>query len=103
MPGGDRTGPLGRGPMTGRAAGFCSGYPRPGFGQRYGRSWGRSIGRGFRGRGRGFWYGENYEESINQLDKEEEKIYLENLVRNLEEEIKSIKDKLQELSKEKKE
>ena len=31
MPGGDRTGPMGRGPMTGRAAGNCAGYPTPGF------------------------------------------------------------------------
>lgn len=31
MPGGDGTGPVGRGPMTGRAAGYCAGYPAPGF------------------------------------------------------------------------
>jgi len=31
MPGGDRTGPAGMGPMTGRAAGYCAGYPVPGF------------------------------------------------------------------------
>jgi len=31
MPGGDRTGPAGMGPMTGRAAGFCAGYPVPGY------------------------------------------------------------------------
>ena len=31
MPFGDRTGPLGLGPMTGRAAGFCAGFPVPGF------------------------------------------------------------------------
>ena len=31
MPWGDGTGPLGLGPMTGRAAGFCAGYPVPGF------------------------------------------------------------------------
>lgn len=31
MPRGDRTGPLGLGPMTGRAAGFCAGYPVPGY------------------------------------------------------------------------
>jgi len=31
MPRGDRTGPTGMGPMTGRAAGFCAGYPAPGF------------------------------------------------------------------------
>ena len=31
MPGGDRTGPAGRGPMTGRGAGFCAGYGVPEF------------------------------------------------------------------------
>lgn len=47
MPGGDRTGPIGMGPMTGRAAGFCAGYPVPGYMNPVG-------GRGFFGRGRGF-------------------------------------------------
>ena len=31
MPFGDGTGPMGLGPMTGRAAGYCAGYPAPGF------------------------------------------------------------------------
>ncbi len=31
MPFGDGTGPAGAGPMTGRAAGFCAGYPVPGY------------------------------------------------------------------------
>lgn len=31
MPGGDRTGPVGMGPRTGRGAGFCAGYGIPGF------------------------------------------------------------------------
>lgn len=31
MPFGDGTGPMGFGPMTGRAAGYCAGYPVPGF------------------------------------------------------------------------
>ena len=31
MPRGDRTGPAGMGPMTGRAAGFCAGFPVPGY------------------------------------------------------------------------
>ncbi|KPL16493.1 MAG: hypothetical protein AMJ92_12805 [candidate division Zixibacteria bacterium SM23_81] len=31
MPRGDGTGPMGLGPMTGRAAGYCAGYPLPGF------------------------------------------------------------------------
>jgi len=31
MPFGNGTGPAGAGPMTGRAAGFCTGYPMPGY------------------------------------------------------------------------
>ncbi len=60
MPRGDGTGPWGLGPMTGRGAGFCAGYPAPGFVNPIpGRGWprGRGGGRGFgmgRGRGRGF-------------------------------------------------
>jgi len=63
MPFGDRTGPMGLGPMTGRAAGFCAGSGRPGFANRmpgypyvYGYApvaptwprWGYGFGRGFR-------------------------------------------------------
>ena len=59
MPGGDRTGPRGMGPMTGRRAGYCAGYEAPGFanpgpGRGYGMGWGRggSLGWGY-GRGGG--------------------------------------------------
>ena len=31
MPRGDRTGPGGLGPMTGRGAGYCAGYDAPGY------------------------------------------------------------------------
>jgi hypothetical protein len=62
MPAGDRTGPWGAGPRTGRGLGYCSGYAQPGsmtpgpgmgFGFGYGRGSGRGYGRGF-GMGRGF-------------------------------------------------
>ena len=63
MPRGDRTGPRGYGSMTGRAAGYCAGYPVPGFMnpiRGYGRGLGRGLGRGWRrgygrGYGRGWW------------------------------------------------
>lgn len=46
MPGGDKTGPLGTGAMTGRGLGYCSGNDRPGFANiGFGR--GRGVGRGF--------------------------------------------------------
>lgn len=51
MPGGDRTGPLGMGPMTGRGAGYCAGYSAPGYMNSVG---GGGLGLGFgRGGGRG--------------------------------------------------
>jgi len=63
MPRGDGTGPAGMGPMTGRAAGYCAGYPVPGFmnpvGGRGYWGWGRGRGGGWgRGGGRGWrhWY-----------------------------------------------
>jgi hypothetical protein len=107
MPGGDGTGPMGRGPMTGRAAGLCAGYPAlgyttPGYGQGYGRGLGRGVGRGFWGRGRRFWYRDYHDIPFNQPSKEEEKDYLKNLVKNLEDELKAVKDRLQDLTKEKK-
>ena len=61
MPFGDKTGPQGQGPMTGRGAGYCSGTNAPGFaaapGRGFGRGWGGAgFGRGF-GRGAGFGRG----------------------------------------------
>jgi len=57
MPGGDRTGPMGGGPMTGRGAGYCAGNDRPGYATPgFGRGMGRGFGRGGgRGRRNGFW------------------------------------------------
>ncbi len=48
MPRGDRTGPLGNGPMTGRGAGYCSGSGVPGY-----MSATIGCGRGFGGGSRG--------------------------------------------------
>ncbi len=62
MPGGDRTGPLGRGPRTGRGAGHCVGMSQPGF---MNRTPGRGLGircgggRGFGG-ARGFGGGRGW-------------------------------------------
>ncbi|MBN1350825.1 DUF5320 domain-containing protein [candidate division KSB1 bacterium] len=56
MPRGDRTGPAGMGPMTGRAAGYCAGYAVPGYANPIpGRGAGfGGGGRGFGGGGRGW-------------------------------------------------
>ncbi len=62
MPAGDRTGPMGLGPMTGRGAGYCAGYAMPGYmNPMPGYGWGMGRGMGFgrgRGGGRGWrhWY-----------------------------------------------
>ena len=50
MPRGDRRGPMGMGPMTGRGAGFCGGAGAPGFVSRMcGAFLGQGRGRGGRG------------------------------------------------------
>ena len=57
MPGGDRTGPAGQGPRSGRGAGYCSGFDMPGFAQAgpgYGGA-GWAGGRGGRGRRNRFY------------------------------------------------
>ena len=63
MPGGDRTGPAGQGPATGRRLGYCVGYETPGYTGEFeplrGRSFAYGMGRGpatrpGRGGGRGW-------------------------------------------------
>ena len=55
MPGADGTGPMGKGPMMGRAAGYCTGFAAPGFMNAPG---GQRLGGGGGGRGRGWrnWF-----------------------------------------------
>ncbi|MBN1457509.1 MAG: DUF5320 domain-containing protein [Sedimentisphaerales bacterium] len=63
MPGFDGTGPLGQGPMTGRAMGRCVGnfVNRGGsFGRGFGRGLGRGLGRGFRAGQQAGWFGVPY-------------------------------------------
>ncbi|MCK5822907.1 MAG: DUF5320 domain-containing protein [Bacteroidales bacterium] len=105
MPRGDRTGPAGNGPMTGRQMGYCAGNDqagytsgfggfarglRRGFGFRRGPGFGRGFGRGFGyGRGEGFANANNYDENIPNVS---EKTMIEN-------EINSIKDQMSFLEK----
>ena len=102
MPRGDRTGPAGQGPMTGRGMGYCAGHGAPGFmapGFGRGRGWGRGYGRGF-GWGRFGGYGQwgyPYQPYQPQITKKEEKEILEDEVTGLEEELKAIKARLTEL------
>jgi len=97
MPGGDGTGPLGLGSMTGRGLGHCAGYNRPGYANpRFGRGW---FGRG-RGRGRGFYarpawgFWQNYPTQISSGEELDE---LKVEADTLKEELKSIEARVQEL------
>lgn len=60
MPFGDRMGPRGMGPRTGRGLGYCAGYPEPGYMNPYGgRGYGYGFGGGW-GRGRGSGWGRGW-------------------------------------------
>ena len=115
MPGGDRTGPAGMGPMTGRSAGYCAGYSVPGYmnpipGRGFGRGFGRGggFGRG-RGWGRGF-YGyppayppyATYPPYAPPQAPGDERAFLKDELAGLEEEMKAIKSRMSELEKEEK-
>lgn len=109
MPRGDGTGPNGMGQMTGRAAGYCAGYDRPGFanpgvGSRYG------MGRGFRGGfGRGFGRGFGYYHTapayygapvnLAAPTKDQELEMLKQQASNFEQSLEDIKKRIGELEK----
>ena len=115
MPRGDKTGPRGAGPMTGRAAGYCAGYSVPGYLNPvcgHGRGWGRGYRRGWgRGFGRG-WYAypppvivqPAYPPATQPQTQEQEITALENYHKNLtaekadlEQEIDGVKARIEEL------
>lgn len=106
MPGGDGKGPQGFGPMTGRGAGYCAGYPVPGYMNMVpGR--GRGFGRG-RGRGRGFgrgwannpyaygapYYGYPYSPEVAPQDEAQ---MLKEQARAMQEDITAINNRIREL------
>lgn len=120
MPRGDRSGPDGMGPMTGRRAGFCAGFPTPGYANRGpGVGYGLGRGRGY-GMGRGMGYGRGYGYGYaNQYaapyaapypypaapapapTAEQEAGMLKDQADYLERELKGIQDRLSELDSEK--
>jgi len=124
MPRGDRRGPEGVGPMTGRALGYCSGNEQPGFtvnaapqgagrGLRNGAGCGPGFGRGyakgrgmgygrsfFAGRGRGVVYvpaADDSEEFISEENRGRELTRLENLANTLTNELEIVKKQIDEL------
>lgn len=114
MPGGNGTGPMGMGSMTGRAAGFCAGFGMPGyanspagrgFGVGYGgrrEPRGRNGGRGLRyrfhatglpGRMRFGGYAEPYQNPDPSLEKQT----LKGQVKAMQSELDFIKKRLSEI------
>ncbi len=118
MPGGNRTGPMGAGPMTGRAAGYCTGNTAPGYanvgfanrgvgrGFGFGRGPGRGMGRGM-GWGRGVQspvpyagYGFNAPYGTTNVappDPEQTLSALKGEAQSLEQSLNSIKQRINEL------
>ncbi|MDZ7738900.1 MAG: DUF5320 domain-containing protein [Bacteroidales bacterium] len=98
MPGGDRTGPSGAGPMTGRHLGFCVGNDEPGgiYGRAYGSGRGPGMGfrRGPRGRfGRGYAWG-SVPAPDYSTDTEDEKRFLEKEIDELKDQLAFLENKL---------
>lgn len=94
MPRGDRSGPNGMGPMSGRGAGFCNGANSPGYmnGGGYNVGFRRGFGRGFNGFGRGAGFAPSYVTPV--YSKESEKGYLESEASYLKEQLKRLEDRL---------
>ena len=96
---GDRTGPSGEGPTTGRGMGYCTGNDHPGYmnsfsnrGGGYGRrfqggpGYGRGAGLGFRG-----GYGNYNPGNISDVS---EKTLIENEIRILKDQLSALEDRL---------
>ncbi|MBN2278953.1 MAG: DUF5320 domain-containing protein [Candidatus Marinimicrobia bacterium] len=103
MPRGDRRGPDGLGPMTGRGLGYCAGYDSPGFTKGVARGGaGFGYGRGFgRGMGRGFGWRNQYLYSPYPVtpayNKEQELTILNSQVADLTASLDSINKRIEEL------
>ncbi|RLE08823.1 MAG: hypothetical protein DRJ06_03995 [Candidatus Aminicenantes bacterium] len=98
MPGRNGTGPLGMGPMTGRAAGYCAGYQSPGYiNQIPVRGFGgRGLMRGLKfGRGYGFRAGA-YQYASNMTSQQEIDILREQ-AKIMEVEVQAINKRIGEL------
>ncbi len=120
MPRGDRTGPEGLGPRTGRSLGFCTGSSTPGFtkgpgrglARGRGRGMGRGLARGFRGgRGRRYFQPrqvikqarEEYppkQTYFRSNSKEDEIEYLKDYAVSLKQELEDIESRIDELTNE---
>jgi len=115
MPRGDGTGPMGQGPMTGRALGHCAGYAVPGFanpiGNRLGcgMAWGRGgvggLGLAFR-RGRAGFFAPYAgfvppAAPVYSIPIPDEETLLKSQLPLLEERLAAVKARLEEIEKSK--
>jgi hypothetical protein len=107
MPRGNRTGPAGMGPMTGRGQGYCAGYDVPGYANpvpRFGLGW-RGGGRGRRhqflpGWARfGYAPARHYGPGWRPVTEDEEVELLKNQAQVLQQELDAIAKRLAELEK----
>ena len=97
MPQGDRTGPNGAGPMTGRGLGYCAGYDSPGYTKGIpagGRGFGRGRGFGFRARAIPF---QQVQPTV--ITEKQEKQFLEQELESLKQEMKEVEKRLKEIKK----
>lgn len=105
MPRGDGTGPLGMGPGTGRGAGYCAGFSRPGcvnggVGPGRGRGFGRFYDRpGVPGWGRCRMYPYEYTDyaQARGISAEEERMALKNQADFLEKQLNQVRERLDSL------
>jgi hypothetical protein len=111
MPRGDRTGPMGQGPKTGRGLGYCSGsgapgYAAPGPGRGFGMGSGRGRGMGGGHGWRNMYYATGqpgwmrsvpYAAPYQAPDPEWEKQALKNQADALQNQLEQIRKRLKEL------
>ena len=102
MPGRNRTGPMGQGPMTGRAMGSCADDAAPGIGG-FGRGMGCGMGRGRGGRGQRnrFWAtgltGMQRAAAAAPITADQQREALEAHAAELEQSLANIRARLEEL------
>lgn len=102
MPRGDGTGPMGMGPMTGRGAGYCTGYATANSGVGFGRGigGGRGLRRMFCFTGLPAWARNDYPATANE-QAFDEKTALKNQEEFLENQLKQIKERLKNMNEQK--
>jgi len=107
MPGGDRTGPQGEGPRTGRGLGYCADNDQPGYetprqGQWYGFRRGGRSNRGSRGwRNRfnaGFWPGRG-RGGFDLVPDAQDTDSLKEQIRELQNTLKEVQNRLDQFDK----